>query len=755
MKLKLLTILLTLCSLGYSQVIDISGGNIANVQDGYMWVSGSSGTGPVLSGLTIGTHFNVDSVMTPSYTYTDAEGDLPGTHTYQWYRSTNSSGANETAINGATSSTYTLANADTGKWIGVKITPKDIVGSVGTVTASTRDSVWNWNAYAEAYLVNLSSDVPYADWVKTNTFVKGLVANSLWNSLHAIYPLLGISAADHKWNLKDPRDLDAAFRLTFDETAGYETSHAGGGLLGRASKTFYANTFLSPATTITGHQGSLTFYTESGTSDANEWAMGSYSSPGTYNSLIISRTDGSNYSYVMNAAIVTSAVKKGVFTASRTDNTHNNLYRNDTSVASSATDQNLFAMSTQPIYLMANNQNGTKSGYTYKKCLYASIGNGLSQANITAYVPLIKALKHETTYPLWDDGIIQYKNPVMPLGTQIYLMDINKDMKFGQTTDSLVFDVDYNDTYSHKIAFTDTVVFANIFPDGGILFGTTKDSLYYSGDSLKTIVHKDLLNTDGSVLAKTGDGSYYRYLGSPQRFMNGTEQIAVFGNYTGWGAGGGGLNTAPARIYYTHLNTLKIAYNDSTGITHNHGVALNSTDNSLLMFTGDIADGTQIRKLAYTPETDTWTSTKLIAADSKSGFVYKVGGMVIQNDSAMWVTDNTVTADTSHQGIFKSKISELSDTTQRERVYKMPTASVRLGLARYGTHKLIMGGLNSTACLYVSADNGKTWTADKLFGVTSGSEFLNGFVGPDDRGFYIARPNYYTDKKIRLLIKPK
>ena len=31
----------------------------------------------------------------------------------------------------------------------------------------------------------------------------------------AIYPMIGGTQQSTKWNLKDPRDLDAAFRLTF------------------------------------------------------------------------------------------------------------------------------------------------------------------------------------------------------------------------------------------------------------------------------------------------------------------------------------------------------------------------------------------------------------------------------------------------------------------------------------------------------------------------------------------------------------
>jgi PKD repeat protein len=48
-----------------------------------------------------------------------------------------------------------------------------------------------------------------------NDFVIGLKEDNLWNKFYALYPMVGGTANTHKYNLKDPRDLDAAFRITF------------------------------------------------------------------------------------------------------------------------------------------------------------------------------------------------------------------------------------------------------------------------------------------------------------------------------------------------------------------------------------------------------------------------------------------------------------------------------------------------------------------------------------------------------------
>ena len=51
--------------------------------------------------------------------------------------------------------------------------------------------------------------------VALNNFVILLKQDSLWAKFSAIYPMLGGTSFSTKWNLKDPRDLDAAYRITW------------------------------------------------------------------------------------------------------------------------------------------------------------------------------------------------------------------------------------------------------------------------------------------------------------------------------------------------------------------------------------------------------------------------------------------------------------------------------------------------------------------------------------------------------------
>ena len=48
-----------------------------------------------------------------------------------------------------------------------------------------------------------------------NTLVVDLKGFSIWTKMKALYPFVGGTASTHKFNLKDPRDLNVAFRLFF------------------------------------------------------------------------------------------------------------------------------------------------------------------------------------------------------------------------------------------------------------------------------------------------------------------------------------------------------------------------------------------------------------------------------------------------------------------------------------------------------------------------------------------------------------
>jgi len=86
--------------------------------------------------------------------------------------------------------------------------------------------------------------------------VSDLKTYGIWSKMKAIYPMVGGTANTHKFNLKDPRDLNAAFRLSF--IGGWTHSITGAKPSG---STGYADTFLVPNVDLTLNNAGISYYT--------------------------------------------------------------------------------------------------------------------------------------------------------------------------------------------------------------------------------------------------------------------------------------------------------------------------------------------------------------------------------------------------------------------------------------------------------------------------------------------------------------
>jgi len=83
---------------------------------------------PQVSGVTVNGTLTVGQALMAGYAYYDKEGNAEGASVYQWYRATDAAGTGKTAISGATAVTYTLVAGDSGKYIGLGVSPKATTG---------------------------------------------------------------------------------------------------------------------------------------------------------------------------------------------------------------------------------------------------------------------------------------------------------------------------------------------------------------------------------------------------------------------------------------------------------------------------------------------------------------------------------------------------------------------------------------------------------------------------------------------------
>ena len=194
---------------------------------------------PVISGTQV-----VGSTLT-STTGTWTGTPVP-TFTYQWFR-----GA--TLIGGATSSTYVLVQADAGNTSNItcQVTGTNAFGNA-TATSNTLAQIFDFDANAFITSAVITDNTQKA---ATNSLTIDLKGYSIWTKMKAIYPIVGGTATTHKFNLKNPLDTNAAFRMVF--SGGW--THNSNGITGNGVNT-EALTKLIPLTSLSTTSGSLGFY---------------------------------------------------------------------------------------------------------------------------------------------------------------------------------------------------------------------------------------------------------------------------------------------------------------------------------------------------------------------------------------------------------------------------------------------------------------------------------------------------------------
>jgi hypothetical protein len=241
---------------------------------------------------------------------------------------------------------------------------------------------------AQAFITAASITNP-TQQAAINTLVTDLKGYSIWSKMKALYPFVGGTAAQHKWNLKDPRDLDAAFRLVF--SGGY--THNSNGITGNGTNA-YADTKLIPNANLTQNSSHASVYSRTNKSNSNECLIGSATSAFSSNGLLILAYANDPYIMVNNSTLTngTGFNTTGLLTASRITSTNQKLYRN-TSTLINAT-SNSTGLSNGRILLNAFVENNVSiSRYSPHNLAFASIGDGLSDTEAANLYTAVQAFQ--------------------------------------------------------------------------------------------------------------------------------------------------------------------------------------------------------------------------------------------------------------------------------------------------------------------------------------------------------------------------
>jgi hypothetical protein len=224
-----------------------------------------------------------------------------------------------------------------------------------------------------------------------NTLVLALKSNSIWSKMKAIYPVVGGTASQHKFNLKDPRDLDVAFRLTF--STGW--THSATGIKGNGT-TAFADTFfnLSTQTTGTNISGGAYIRDNAITSGASFGAVGGVSFEGLQ--ITPKFTDNNTYFGANNN--ITNGVgnfvtdTRGLFVVSKTGATQTQLFRNG-SLIRTASPTTLNTPPNINVVIGARRQSALIANYETREMAFVYFGDTLNSTEISNLYTAVQAFQ--------------------------------------------------------------------------------------------------------------------------------------------------------------------------------------------------------------------------------------------------------------------------------------------------------------------------------------------------------------------------
>jgi hypothetical protein len=244
--------------------------------------------------------------------------------------------------------------------------------------------------------------------VAINNLVLNLKSYGVWSKMKAIYPMVGGSAASHKWNLKDPRDLDAAFRLVF--TGGW--THSSTGALPNGTNA-YANTYLDTQNDLSLNSGHFSFYSRTNAPTAAiRIDMGALRpAPDSYSDLNSSNSNATYFRFNNGVGYdsLSTSDSLGFFTGNRTAVNVIKTYKNGSTILSGTATSS--STSNIDIYIGAVNSNGSPLYYANRECAFATIGTSLTDAETLNFYVAVEtfqtALGRNIAVPIVSDSDAQ------------------------------------------------------------------------------------------------------------------------------------------------------------------------------------------------------------------------------------------------------------------------------------------------------------------------------------------------------------
>ena len=221
-----------------------------------------------------------------------------------------------------------------------------------------------------------------------NQLVLDMKTANIWTKMKAVYPFVGGTATTHKWNLKDPRDLDAAFRLTF--SGGW--THSSTGALPNGTNGYADTYFNTDDTASTGLQSFGVYVRNNPTFavDTQEIPTGlrngiyriTYSS--STPTVIVLRSGGINSNIILST---------GLIAQSRSSTSSWYGVNNSTITTLSSSVSVLTSETTRTFFLGAYNNAGAANNFSTQELAFAFYGEPLLTTEMSDFYTAVQTFQ--------------------------------------------------------------------------------------------------------------------------------------------------------------------------------------------------------------------------------------------------------------------------------------------------------------------------------------------------------------------------
>lgn len=214
-----------------------------------------------------------------------------------------------------------------------------------------------------------------------NQLVLDLKGYSIWSKMKALYPFIGGTATTHKYNLKNPLDTDAAFRLVFN--GGW--THSTNGVKPNGTNAF-ANTYLFSNSITSAH---LSIYSRENISTGVAIDIGAVTSAVDRYWLAAGFTSNNDIVLGFGNPLRTSAGSaQGFFNGTLTGTT-STLLKNGVQLSSGAT---VIVAAPPNISLYIGGSNGV-STFSNRQLAFSSVGDYLTNTEAANFYTAVQTFQ--------------------------------------------------------------------------------------------------------------------------------------------------------------------------------------------------------------------------------------------------------------------------------------------------------------------------------------------------------------------------